>query len=182
MHRAALLFVGFYGILLAERRCPASAAVMLPPDVKSGGSSISVVLRTVRMFLHEIPKGGNPLWIFWILFFPHWTFWLQSSSVSSMWHGWSRGMSFGTNLGQSTILKNDKKMTAPDFPTWAVIFSYKIWHPERELTTVQPAPFLIFIIDSRARIVKRQNTQNTKDKNGPPASAFSGWGGRSDAF
>ena len=53
MHRAALLFVGFYGILLAERRCPASAAVMLPPDVKSGGSSISVVLRTVRMFLHE---------------------------------------------------------------------------------------------------------------------------------
>ena len=50
MHRAALLFVGFYGILLAERRCPASAAVMLPPDVKSGGSSISVVLRTVRMF------------------------------------------------------------------------------------------------------------------------------------
>ena len=64
MHRAALLFVGFYGILLAERRCPASAAVMLSPDVKSGGSSISVVLRTVRMFLHEIPKGGNPLWIF----------------------------------------------------------------------------------------------------------------------
>ena len=62
--RAALLFVGFYGILLAERRCPASAAVMLSPDVKSGGSSISVVLRTVRMFLHEIPKGGNPLWIF----------------------------------------------------------------------------------------------------------------------
>ena len=53
MHRAALLFVGFYGILLAERRCPASAAVMLSPDVKSGGSSISVVLRTVRMFLHE---------------------------------------------------------------------------------------------------------------------------------
>ena len=53
MHRAALLFVGFYGILLAERRCPASAAVMLPPNVKSGGSSISVVLRTVRMFLHE---------------------------------------------------------------------------------------------------------------------------------
>ena len=53
MHRAALLFVSFYGILLAERRCPASAAVMLPPDVKSGGSSISVVLRTVRMFLHE---------------------------------------------------------------------------------------------------------------------------------
>ena len=32
MHRAALLFVGFYGILLAERRCPASAAVMLPPS------------------------------------------------------------------------------------------------------------------------------------------------------
>ena len=65
-------------------------------------------------------------------------------------------------------------MTAPDFPTWAVIFSYKIWHPERELTTVQPAPFLIFIIDSRTWIVKRQNFQNTKDKNGPPASAFSG--------
>ena len=32
MHRAALLFVGFYGILLAERRCPASVAVMLPPS------------------------------------------------------------------------------------------------------------------------------------------------------
>ena len=70
-------------------------------------------------------------------------------------------------------------MTAPDFPTWAVIFSYKIWHPERELTTVQPAPFLIFIIDSRARIVKHKDT---KDKNGPPASAFSGWGGQSDTF
>ena len=73
-------------------------------------------------------------------------------------------------------------MTAPDFPTWAVIFSYKIWHPERELTTVQPAPFLIFIIDSRARIVKRQNFQNTKDKNGPPAPAWKGRSGRPDAF
>jgi hypothetical protein len=47
---------------------------------------------------------------------------------------------------------------------------------------VQPAPFLIFIIGSRTRIVKRQNFQNTKDKNGPPASAFSCWGGRSDTF
>ena len=70
-------------------------------------------------------------------------------------------------------------MTAPDFPTWAVIFSYKIWHPERELTTVQPAPFLIFIIDSRACIVKHKDT---KDKNEPPASAFSGCGGRPDIF
>ena len=78
--------------------------------------------------------------------------------------------------------KAQKEKTAPDFPTWAVIFSYKIWHPERELTTVQPEPFLNFIIDSRARIVKRQNFQNTKDKNGPPASVFSGWGGRSDIF
>ena len=126
-------------------------------------------------------------------------------------------------------------MTAPDFPTWAVIFSYKIWHPERELTTVQSAPFLNFIIDSRARIVKHKNTKekaqkemtapivfqtpavmflkmwhwerelttvqpapflifiidsrarivkhkDTKDKNGPPASAFSGCGGRPDIF
>ena len=47
---------------------------------------------------------------------------------------------------------------------------------------MQPAPFLIFIIGSRARIVKRQNFQNTKDKNGPPASAFSGCGGRPDIF
>ena len=47
---------------------------------------------------------------------------------------------------------------------------------------MQPAPFLIFIIDSRTWIVKRQNFQNTKDKNGPPASAFSGWGGWSDVF
>ena len=59
-------------------------------------------------------------------------------------------------------------MTAPDFPTWAVIFSYKIWHPERELTTVQPAPFLIFIIDSRARIVKHKNTKEKAQKNDRP--------------
>ena len=80
---------------------------------------------------------------------------------------------------RNTKEKAQKEMTAPDFPTWAVIFSYKIWHPERELPTVQPAPFLIFFIDSRARIVKHKNT---KDKNEPPASAFSGWGGRSDTF
>ena len=55
-------------------------------------------------------------------------------------------------------------MTAPDFPTWAVIFSYKIWHPERELTTVQPAPFLIFIIDSRTWIVKHKNTKEKAQK------------------
>ena len=73
-------------------------------------------------------------------------------------------------------------MTAPIvFQTPAVMF-LKMWHWERELTTVQPAPFLIFIIGSRTRIVKRQNFQNTKDKNGPPASAFSGWGGQSDIF
>ena len=73
-------------------------------------------------------------------------------------------------------------MTAPIvFQTPAVMF-LKMWHWERELTTVQPAPFLIFIIDSRAWIVKRQNFQNTKDKNEPPASAFSGWGGWSDVF
>ena len=41
------------------------------------------------------------------------------------------------------------------------------------------APFLIFIIDSRARIVKHKDT---KDKNGPLASAFSGCGGRPDIF
>ena len=73
-------------------------------------------------------------------------------------------------------------MTAPlVFQTPAVMF-LKMWHWERELTTVQPAPFLNFIIGSRTRIVKRQNFQNTKDKSGPLASAFSGWGGRSDAF
>lgn len=64
------------------------------------------------------------------------------------------------------------------FQTPAVMF-LKMWHWERELTTVQPAPFLIFIIDSRARIVKHKDT---KDKNGPPASAFSGCGGWPDIF
>ena len=48
-------------------------------------------------------------------------------------------------------------MTAPIvFQTPAVMF-LKIWHWERELTTVQPAPFLIFIIDSRTWIVKHKN-------------------------
>ena len=57
MHRAALLFVGFYGILLAERRCPASAAVMLPPSryivPRQEEVQFFVILLTVRMFLHE---------------------------------------------------------------------------------------------------------------------------------
>ena len=57
MHRATLLFVGFYGILLAERRCPASAAVMLPPSrhivPRQEEVQFFVILLTVRMFLHE---------------------------------------------------------------------------------------------------------------------------------
>ena len=57
MHRAALLFVGFYGILLAERRRPASAAVMLPPSrhivPRQEEVQFFVILLTVRMFLHE---------------------------------------------------------------------------------------------------------------------------------
>ena len=57
MHRAALLFVSFYGILLAERRCPASAAVMLPPSrhivPRQEEVQFFVILLTIRMFLHE---------------------------------------------------------------------------------------------------------------------------------
>ena len=67
-------------------------------------------------------------------------------------------------------------MTAPDFPTWAVIFSYKIWHSERELTTVQPAPFLIFIIDSRAWIVKHKNTKEKAQKEMTAQDSQSGGG------
>ena len=55
-------------------------------------------------------------------------------------------------------------MTAPIvFQTPAVMF-LKIWHWERELTTVQPAPFLIFIIDSRTWIVKHKNTKEKAQK------------------
>ena len=52
--RAALLFVGFYGILLAERRCPASAAVMLP----FLGSPMCRTLRGSSIFCHP-PDGSN---------------------------------------------------------------------------------------------------------------------------
>ena len=55
-------------------------------------------------------------------------------------------------------------MTAPIvFQTPAVMF-LKMWHWERELTTVQPAPFLIFIIDSRTWIVKHKNTKEKAQK------------------
>ena len=55
-------------------------------------------------------------------------------------------------------------MTAPIvFQTPAVMF-LKMWHWERELTTVQPAPFLNFIIDSRTWIVKHKNTKEKAQK------------------
>ena len=57
MHRAALLFVGFYGILLAERRCPASAAVMLPP-----WHHIPCAVRRKSNFCHP-PDGLNHLYM-----------------------------------------------------------------------------------------------------------------------
>ena len=57
MHRAALLFVGFYGILLAERRCPASAAVMLPPR-----HHIPCAVRRKSNFCHP-PDGLNHLYM-----------------------------------------------------------------------------------------------------------------------
>ena len=57
MHRAALLFVSFYGILLAERRCPASAAVMLPPR-----HHIPCAVRRKSNFCHP-PDGLNHLYM-----------------------------------------------------------------------------------------------------------------------
>ena len=105
----------------------------------------------------------SPLWIFWILFFPHWTFWLQSSSVSSMWHGWFRGTSFGTSLGQNTIQKNKmaRKMTAHSSYTLAVIFSRKMCCWRGKLTTVWAASFFIFIIDVSTQIVKPHSVNCT---------------------
>ena len=49
-----------------------------------------------------------------------------------MWHGWSRGMSFGTNLGQNTIRKNKmtRKMTAQTSKPWRSYFL--MWHSRRE--------------------------------------------------
>lgn len=55
--RAALLFVGFYGILLAERRCPASAAVMLPPR-----HHVPCAVRRKSNFCHP-PDGLNHLYM-----------------------------------------------------------------------------------------------------------------------
>ena len=134
---ASRFYIGFWKhcilphfvVFCRRKMLSASTAVMLPPSrhIVPCPEEVQffVILLTVsNVHTHEIPKGGIPSWIFWILFFPHWTFWLQSSSVSSMWHGWSRGMSFGTNLGQSTILKNDKKNDRPTvYQTQAVIYS-----------------------------------------------------------
>ena len=67
-------------------------------------------------------------------------------------------------------------MTAPIvFQTPAAMF-LKMWHWERELTTVQPAPFLIFIIDSRARIVKHKNTKEKAQKEMTAQDSQSGGG------
>ena len=66
-------------------------------------------------------------------------------------------------------------MTAPIvFQTPAVMF-LKMWHWERELTTVQPAPFLIFIIDSRTWIVKHKNTKEKAQKEMTAHSSPTRW-------
>ena len=64
MHRAALLFVGFYGILLAERRCPTKrrrlllltglAVLLFRSKASAGGQLFGVPLPTLKA------KGGMP--------------------------------------------------------------------------------------------------------------------------
>ena len=49
-----------------------------------------------------------------------------------MWRGWSQGMSFGTNLGQNTIRKNnDKKNDRPKHPKLRRSY-FLMWHSRRE--------------------------------------------------
>ena len=50
-----------YSIIAAQQQqalCCKMQVVKLPPGVKSGGVQFFVILRTVRMFLHQRPKGG----------------------------------------------------------------------------------------------------------------------------
>ena len=123
MHRAALLFVGFYGILLAERRCPASAAVMLPPSrhivPRQEEVQFFVILLTVRLFLHEILEGGFHHGSFKYCFFRTEPFGYSHHRCHQCdmddFEGCLPGQTSGKTLFEKIMTR---KMTAPSIPNF----------------------------------------------------------------
>ena len=99
---------------LQERRCSASAAVMLPflgsPMCRTlRGSSIFVALRGYECFYTWVTQGGIPLWKFGIMFSPCSPFWSLSSLARPRSLGRLPKRFFVTRTAQNTIRKNNDK-------------------------------------------------------------------------
>ena len=114
---------------LQERRCSASAAVMLPSSVSlfvssSGGSPIFVILLTVRLFLHEILEGGFHHGSFRYCFFRTEPFGYSRHRRHQCdvddFEGCLSGQTSGKTLFEKIMTR---KMTARSYQTSAVMFS-----------------------------------------------------------